>query len=195
MPNFDPEELTGAEQMEPSVTCWKLWNKSLPLLLHPQKGDLPGRMAPHSCLRSLISAILHKRSASSQTVYRHITRGWLQQSYPGTSPVISAKPKSNGYNDATINVLNVMPLEFKLLQGCRRRNVPPVSIFWRAAEANLYPCFTRVGAAIIHFAQNLFFPTSAVQWRLHLGHTLMNWMGWGHKGSKGLRGNHLMGNQ
>lgn len=24
LPNFDPEELAGAEQTEPSITCWKL---------------------------------------------------------------------------------------------------------------------------------------------------------------------------
>lgn len=72
-----------------------------------------------------------------------------------------------------------MPLEFKLLQRCRRRKVPPVSIFWHDEEANLHHWLTRVGAAVIHFAQNLFPPTSAVQWRLQLGHT--HWWGEGTK--------------
>lgn len=93
-------------------------------------------MAPHSCPKSLTSAILHKRSASSQTVYNHKRVVTAVISWDKSSPVSSSNPKSNGYNDHTINILNLMPLKFKHLQGHRRTKVPPVCIKGASASSD-----------------------------------------------------------
>lgn len=56
--------------------------------------------------RSLTSAILHKRRVSPQTVYHHTTTGWLEQSYPGASEVLSAHQNPN------LMVVMMQPLIF-----------------------------------------------------------------------------------
>lgn len=41
-----PEVPVGAEQIQPSVNCWRLCSKPLLLPLHPRRRDLSCRVAP-----------------------------------------------------------------------------------------------------------------------------------------------------
>lgn len=138
-------------------------------------------MAPHSCPRSLISAISHRRSASSQAVYHHITRGWLQQSYPGMSQVLSTQQNPN------LMVIMVLPLIFRMwchwsLSSCEGAGEERCLLSASSDTMKKQTCILgshELGQLSFILHKIFFPPTSAVQWRLQLGHT--HWWGEGTK--------------